>query len=93
MQITRIADMNDKLKELVKRKETIVKTITEQEKMTAELQKRIDDCWDATELATCPSDPSAGRGLLWRRNRDWSRWPLFCSCSGRQIPNRLPSGL
>ena len=50
MQITRIADMNEKLKELVKRKETIVKTITEQEKMTAELQKRIDDCWDATEL-------------------------------------------
>lgn len=50
VQITRIADMNDKLKELVKRKETIVKTITEQEKMTAELQKRIDDCWDATEL-------------------------------------------
>ena len=49
VQITRIADMNDKLKELVKRKETIVKTITEQEKMTAELQKRIDDCWDATE--------------------------------------------
>jgi uncharacterized protein len=95
VQITRIADMNDKLKELVKRKETIVKTITEQEKMTAELQKRIDDCWDATELEDIylPSDPSAGRGLPWRRNRVWSRWPLFCSCSGRRIPNRLPNGL
>ena len=50
VQITRIADMNEKLKELVKRKETIIKTITEQEKMTDELQKRIDDCWDSTEL-------------------------------------------
>ena len=50
VQITRIADMNEKLKELVKRKETIIKTITEQEKMTDELRKRIDDCWDSTEL-------------------------------------------
>lgn len=50
VQITRIADMNEKLKELVKRKETIIKTITEQEKMTEELRKRIDDCWDSTEL-------------------------------------------
>lgn len=50
VQITRIADMNEKLKELVKRKETIIKTITEQEKMTDELRKRIDDCWDNTEL-------------------------------------------
>lgn len=50
VQITRIADMNEKLKELVKRKETIIKTITEQGKMTDELQKRIDDCWDSTEL-------------------------------------------
>ena len=50
VQITRIADMNEKLKELVKRKETIIKTITEQVKMTDELRKRIDDCWDSTEL-------------------------------------------
>ena len=50
VQIAQIAEINDKLKELVKRKETIVKTITEQGKMTDELQKRIDNCWESTEL-------------------------------------------
>ena len=50
VQITLISEQNDKLKELQKRKETIVKTITEQEKMTPELERRIDTCWDSTEL-------------------------------------------
>ena len=50
VQITAISDRNERLKEIAKRKETIVKTITEQQKMTAELQKRIDDCWDLTTL-------------------------------------------
>lgn len=50
VEIAAISDMNDKLKELTKRKETIVKTITEQEKMTPELQQRITECWDATIL-------------------------------------------
>lgn len=50
VQITGIAQRYDKLKELIHRKETIIKTITEQEKMTPQLQQRIDDCWDATTL-------------------------------------------
>ncbi|MDE5784671.1 MAG: RNA-binding transcriptional accessory protein [Prevotella sp.] len=50
VQIDAINDENERLKEISKRKETIVKTITEQGKMTAALQKRIDDCWDAPEL-------------------------------------------
>lgn len=50
VQIAAINDENERLKEISKRKETIVKTITEQGKMTAALQKRIDDCWDTTEL-------------------------------------------
>ena len=50
VKIAAISEMNDKLKELIKRKETIVKTITEQEKMTPELQQRISECWDATML-------------------------------------------
>ena len=50
VQIAAISDRYDKLKEIEKRKETVIKTIIEQEKMTPELQKRIDDCWDATEL-------------------------------------------
>ena len=50
VQITAISDRSDRLKEIAKRKDTVVKTITEQGKMTPELQKRIDDCWDATTL-------------------------------------------
>jgi uncharacterized protein len=36
--------------ELDKRKETVIKTIEEQGKMTPELKKRIEDCFSATEL-------------------------------------------
>ena len=50
VQIAAISDRFDKLKEIQKRKETVVKTITDLQKMTPDLQKRIDDCWDATEL-------------------------------------------
>ena len=50
VQIAAISDMNERLKEISKRKETIVKTITEAGKMTPELQQRIADCWDATVL-------------------------------------------
>ena len=50
VQIAAIAEQNDRLKEIAKRKETIVKTITEQERMTPELEARIAGCWDATEL-------------------------------------------
>lgn len=48
--IAQICEMNDKLKETAKRKETIIKSITEQGKMTSELEKRIEQCWDATVL-------------------------------------------
>ena len=48
--IEAIAQANDKLKEMAKRKETILKTIDEQGKLTDALKKRIEECWDATEL-------------------------------------------
>lgn len=50
VQIAAISDWNERLKEIQKRKETVVKTINEQGRMTAELQLKIDQCWDATEL-------------------------------------------
>ncbi|MBQ9202632.1 MAG: RNA-binding transcriptional accessory protein [Prevotella sp.] len=50
VQITAISDRAERLQEIAKRKETIIKTITEQQKMTPELRKRIDDCWDSTTL-------------------------------------------
>ena len=50
VQIGEIKERYDKLTEMAKRKETILKTIDEQGKLTADLKKRIEACWDATEL-------------------------------------------
>lgn len=50
VQIAAIKEQYDKLIELTKRKETILKTIEEQEKLTPELKLRIESCWNATEL-------------------------------------------
>ena len=50
VQIGNINELYIKLQEVAKRKETILKTITDQGKMTPELQKRIDETWDATVL-------------------------------------------
>ncbi|MBO5080018.1 MAG: RNA-binding transcriptional accessory protein [Bacteroidaceae bacterium] len=50
VQIGEIKERYDKLTEIAKRKETIRKTIEEQGKLTADLKKRIEACWDATEL-------------------------------------------
>ncbi len=50
VQITDISELYDRLKELGKRKETILKTIREQERLTPELEAKIRACMDSTEL-------------------------------------------
>ena len=50
VQITRIEEMNDRLTETDKRKETILKTISEQGKLTEELENKIVNCWDNSVL-------------------------------------------
>lgn len=50
VQIENIKTQYEKLNETAKRKETIIATISEQGKMTPELQKRIDETWDPTLL-------------------------------------------
>lgn len=50
VQIENIEERYDKLVELSKRKETIINTINEQEKLTIELQKRINETWDSIVL-------------------------------------------
>ena len=50
VQLAELKEQYNKLIELIKRKETILKSITEQEKLTSDLQKRIEECWNATEL-------------------------------------------
>lgn len=50
VQIAAISDGYERLKDIGKRKETVVKTITELGKMTDKLRDRIEACWDSTEL-------------------------------------------
>ena len=50
VQIAEISDKQDKLVEIDKRKITILTTIEEQGRLTPELQKRIEDSWNSTEL-------------------------------------------
>ena len=50
VQITSISNRLAVLQEIAKRKDTVVKTITELGKMTADLEKRINDCWESTVL-------------------------------------------
>lgn len=50
VQIGDIKAQYDKLCELAKRKETILSTLKEQNNLTPELQQRIDNCWESTEL-------------------------------------------
>ena len=50
VQITAISNRAEQLQEIAKRKDTVVKTITEQGKMTPELQQRIENCWESTTL-------------------------------------------
>lgn len=50
VQIAGISELSERLSDMVKRKETITKTIEEQGKMTPELSKRIEECWDAAGL-------------------------------------------
>lgn len=50
VQVAGINDALEKLKEIEKRKETILKTIEEQDKLTPELKTRIENSWDSTEL-------------------------------------------
>lgn len=50
VQITQICELNERMKETAKRKETIIKTISEQGKLTPELEKRINECWEPEVL-------------------------------------------
>ncbi|MGN0029026.1 MAG: Tex family protein [Marinilabiliaceae bacterium] len=50
VQIGNIAQSYTKLKETAARKETIIKTIEEQGKLTPELRSEIDNTWDPTRL-------------------------------------------
>ena len=50
IQVAEIKDSYSKILEIDKRKTTILKTINEQGKLTDELKKQIEDCYNITEL-------------------------------------------
>ena len=50
LQIGAIKEQLDRLTELEARRQTVLATIEGQGKLTGELRKRIEECWDAVEL-------------------------------------------
>lgn len=50
VQISQISDQNERLEELIHRRDYILKTIEEQGRLTDDLRSRISECWDATLL-------------------------------------------
>ncbi len=50
VQVLQIKELNEKFSELEKRKETVLKTIDEQNLLTPELKQRIENCFDGVEL-------------------------------------------
>lgn len=50
VQIGNIKELYDKLRELEKRKQTIITTIDEQGKLTPDLRTRLENSWDAMEI-------------------------------------------
>ena len=50
VQIAAVSEAADRLTALDKRRATILKTIDEQGLLTPELEKKINNCWDATTL-------------------------------------------
>ena len=77
VKIGEITQQYDRLKELVKRKDTIVKTISDLGKLTDELEKRIRNCWNATELEDIylPYKPKRRTRAQWRASKDLNLLP------------------
>ena len=91
LQIGAIKEQLDRLTELEARRQTVLATIEGQGKLTGELRKRIEECWDAVELEDIylPYKPkrrtrataARERGLRTQgaivqgATRGWNRWP------------------
>lgn len=85
VQVSDIALMREKLMDIEKRKQTIIATIEDLGKMTDELRRRIDQCWNMSELETsiCLTSPNDARRRTSLVSRDWNRWHNLSSCSAR----------
>ena len=74
--IASVKEEMEKFSELVKRKETVLKTIEEQEQLTTELKERIENCYDATELEDIylPYKPKRKTRASVAREKGWNLW-------------------
>jgi len=77
VQIENIKAWNDKYHELEKRKEYVIKSISAQEKLTPELTKQIQECWDSVLLEDLylPFKPKRQTRAEIARKKDWKAWP------------------
>ena len=87
VQITNISDLYNRLKELGKRKETILKTIREQEKLTPELEAKILACMDSTELEDIYLPYKPKRRTRAQIAREQGLEPLALAIMGKASPN------
>ena len=87
VQITNISELYDRLKELGKRKETILKTIREQEKLTVELEAKICSCMDSTELEDIYLPYKPKRRTRAQIAREQGLEPLALAIMGKASPN------
>lgn len=93
VKIEAVAQANEKYKEMAKRKETILKTIDDQGKLSAELQQRIDTVGTPQSWKTsiCLLNPNVVLVHRWLANRVLNRWHSSSCFSANVIPSRLPA--
>ena len=89
VKIAAISDAFDKLKEISKRKGTVVKTITDQGKMTDALLQRIDLCWDADELEDIYMPFKPKRRTRAQMAREQGLEPLCKKKTIRKLPHNV----
>ena len=75
-QIRNVETRAQYLRNLDARREEILNSIREQEKLTPELEQQI-------MAAACPTGPKRGPGRRLPGKKDWNRWPVILYC--RQI--------
>ena len=77
LQVGAIKEQLDRLTELEARRQTVLTTIEGQGKLTGELRKRIEECWNAVELEDIylPYKPKRRTRATAARERGWNRWP------------------
>lgn len=90
VQVAQISDALERLQAIDKRKETILTSIEGQDKLTPELRKRIEECWNATELEDIYAPYKPKRRTLASIAREKGLEPLadFLMAQNRYAPLR-----